>query len=114
MDDLSAGGPGADIKKRDNLKDSVWISDHPEFWLPDQVRNCGILFLLPRFPFYADLRLPFQNAPGRKFVQISGLHSELVALSNSGQLYQWKWNESEPYRNSEVRKCLFAILHSTI
>ncbi|KAG1657525.1 E3 ubiquitin-protein ligase UBR5 [Nymphon striatum] len=77
LDDLSLGATGPDNKKRDSGKDYLWISDHPEFWIPDQ------------------------NSADRKFIQIAGLHSELIALSNSGQLFQWKWSESEPFKNSE-------------
>lgn len=36
-----------------------------------------------------------------KFVQIAALYSELIAVSSTGQLYQWKWADSEPYKNSE-------------
>uniref|UniRef100_UPI00398F2B03 E3 ubiquitin-protein ligase UBR5 isoform X3 n=1 Tax=Pristiophorus japonicus TaxID=55135 RepID=UPI00398F2B03 len=38
---------------------------------------------------------------GTKFVAIGALYSELVAVSSKGELYQWKWNESEPYRNTQ-------------
>lgn len=45
----------------------------------------------------------FWPEPAPKFINIAALHSELVALSSSGQLYQWKWNETEPYKHtSEV------------
>nr|XP_055067526.1 E3 ubiquitin-protein ligase UBR5 isoform X8 [Misgurnus anguillicaudatus] len=36
-----------------------------------------------------------------KFVSIGALYSELVAISTKGELYQWKWNEPEPYRNAQ-------------
>ncbi|KAH7947253.1 hypothetical protein HPB52_008994 [Rhipicephalus sanguineus] len=39
---------------------------------------------------------------GTKFVHIVALYSELVALSSTGQLHQWKWSEPEPYKNSEL------------
>ncbi|TRY88597.1 hypothetical protein DNTS_029996 [Danionella cerebrum] len=38
---------------------------------------------------------------GTKFVSIGALYSEMVAISTKGELYQWKWNESEPYRNTQ-------------
>ncbi|XP_041104642.1 E3 ubiquitin-protein ligase UBR5 isoform X5 [Polyodon spathula] len=38
---------------------------------------------------------------GTKFVSIGALYSELVAVSTKGELYQWKWSEVEPYRNSQ-------------
>ncbi|MBN3274321.1 UBR5 ligase, partial [Polyodon spathula] len=38
---------------------------------------------------------------GTKFVSIGALYSELVAVSSKGELYQWKWSEAEPYRNSQ-------------
>jgi len=37
-----------------------------------------------------------------KFVSIGAMFSELVAVSSKGELYQWKWNEPEPYRNAQV------------
>ncbi|KAJ7338019.1 hypothetical protein JRQ81_010545 [Phrynocephalus forsythii] len=38
---------------------------------------------------------------GMKFISIGALYSELVAVSSKGELYQWKWGESEPYRNTQ-------------
>ena len=38
----------------------------------------------------------------QSFTHIAALHSELVAVGTNGQLYQWKWNECEPYIHSTV------------
>lgn len=38
---------------------------------------------------------------GTKFICIGALYSELLAVSSKGELYQWKWSESEPYRNAQ-------------
>lgn len=38
---------------------------------------------------------------GTKFTCIGALYSELLAVSSKGELYQWKWSESEPYRNAQ-------------
>ncbi|XP_048881123.1 E3 ubiquitin-protein ligase UBR5-like isoform X6 [Brienomyrus brachyistius] len=38
---------------------------------------------------------------GTRFMSIGALHSELVAVSCKGELYQWRWAEPEPYRNSQ-------------
>lgn len=54
----------------------IWLSDEIEYW-PETPKNT-------------------------KFVAIASLHSELVAVSANGTLYQWKWIEVEPYRNLEV------------
>lgn len=35
-------------------------------------------------------------------MHIVGLHSELIALSSTGHIYQWRWGDVEPYRHSEV------------
>lgn len=51
----------------------LWLSEEPEFW-PDR---------------------------GVKFVHIASLYSELIALSSTGQLHQWKWTEAEPYKNTD-------------
>lgn len=58
-----------DNKKKDTAC-PLWISDDLEHW-PE---------------------------PAPKFTQIAVLYSELIALSSNGQLYQWKWNEHEPFR----------------
>lgn len=73
----------SDSKKKDFVTASpLWMSDDVEFW-PE---------------------------PAPKFTNIAALHSELVALSSSGQLYQWKWNETEPYKHtSEVWKGIIFI-----
>lgn len=42
-----------------------------------------------------------------KFISIGALYSELVAVSSKGELYQWKWSESEPYRNAQVCRIKF-------
>nr|XP_027205852.1 E3 ubiquitin-protein ligase UBR5-like isoform X2 [Dermatophagoides pteronyssinus] len=34
----------------------------------------------------------------RKFIQIASLHSELIAINNQGQLCQWRWLDSEPFK----------------
>ncbi|CAH1099387.1 unnamed protein product, partial [Psylliodes chrysocephalus] len=62
----------ADHKKKDNAC-PLWISDDLEFW-PE---------------------------PAPKFTQMATLYSELIALSTTGQIYQWKWNEHEPYKHPE-------------
>lgn len=36
-----------------------------------------------------------------RFSHIAAMHSELVAVSTNGQLYGWKWSDSEPYRSLE-------------
>ena len=33
-----------------------------------------------------------------KFVKIAVLHSELIALSDKGHLYQWRWCDMTPFR----------------
>lgn len=45
-----------------------------------------------------------------KFISIGALYSELVAVSSKGELYQWKWSESEPYRNTQVDTIIFVCL----
>jgi hypothetical protein len=45
---------------------------------------------------------PERGEPLPQFALLAALYSELIAVTVSGQLYQWKWNEAEPYRHSEV------------
>lgn len=49
-------------------------------------------------PLWISEDLEFWPEPSPKFTQIAILYSELIALSANGQLYQWKWNDHEPYR----------------
>lgn len=68
-----------DNKKKELAAQSpLWISEELEWW---HERSSD---LAPRF------------------VQIASLYSELIAVSAGGQLYQWKWSESEPYKHPEV------------
>lgn len=62
----------SDHKKKDSVC-PLWISDDLEFW-PE---------------------------PAPKFVQIASLFSELIALSSTGQIYQWRWIDQEPFRHAE-------------
>lgn len=41
----------------------------------------------------------FWPDPNVKFVHIAQMYSELIALSSTGQLYQWKWTDTEPYKH---------------
>lgn len=36
-----------------------------------------------------------------RFTQIAALHSEFIAISTKGELHQWRWADSEPYKNHE-------------
>ena len=48
--------------------------------------------------FYVSGQLEYWQVDGnKKFTQMVGLYSELVAISSNGQLFQWKWNDLEPY-----------------
>ncbi|KRT83810.1 hypothetical protein AMK59_4307, partial [Oryctes borbonicus] len=68
----SAFDKDSDNKKKDGAS-PLWISDELEYW-PDSA--------------------------GR-FTQIATLYTELVALSTNGQLYQWRWNDPEPYKHPD-------------
>lgn len=48
--------------------------------------------------FYVSGQIEYWQVDGKpKFTQMVGLYSELVAISSTGQLFQWKWNDLEPY-----------------
>ncbi|XP_021934340.1 E3 ubiquitin-protein ligase UBR5 isoform X2 [Zootermopsis nevadensis] len=63
-------------KKEFAAQSPLWMSDELEFW-------------------------PERGEPLPQFSLLAALYSELIAVTVSGQLYQWKWNEAEPYRHSE-------------
>ncbi|XP_020295718.1 E3 ubiquitin-protein ligase UBR5 isoform X3 [Pseudomyrmex gracilis] len=68
----------SDNKKKELASQSpLWISDELEWWHDRS------------------------GDPVTRFVQIVSLYSELIAVSTTGQLYQWKWTETEPYKNPE-------------
>lgn len=62
----------------------IWISDELEAW-------------------------PEKDGPIR-FSQIAGLHSEFIGISLKGELHQWRWSDTEAYRNVEVIYFYFFIL----
>jgi hypothetical protein len=74
-------------KKEFAAQSPLWMSDELEFW-------------------------PERGEPLPQFSLLAALYSELIAVTVSGQLYQWKWNEAEPYRHSEV--CRHAIIELRI
>ncbi|CAL1688637.1 unnamed protein product [Lasius platythorax] len=68
----------SDNKKKELASQSpLWISEELEWWHDRS------------------------SDPVPRFVQIASLYSELIAVSATGQLYQWKWTESEPYKNTD-------------
>lgn len=65
-----------DSKKKDSSSGlPLWISDDLELW-------------------------PERDSPVR-FTHIAALHSEFIAISNKGEIHQWRWSDSEPYKNHE-------------
>ena len=58
----------------ENGQSPLWLGDDLEFW-------------------------PEKGAKEKvKFVRIAALHNELVAVSDKGHLYQWKWSDITPHR----------------
>jgi E3 ubiquitin-protein ligase EDD1 len=53
----------------------LWLGDDLEFW-PEKAKGEKV-----------------------KFVQIAALHNELVAVSDRGHLYQWRWSDMTPCRH---------------
>ena len=49
-------------------------------------------------PIYVSEQLEYWPSGDKKFIQMASLYSELAAITNTGQLCQWKWSESEPFR----------------
>ena len=73
----SEGKDDSDTKKRESLNRQcpLWLGDDLEFW-PEK---------------------PGGKEPVR-FAKIAVLHSELVAVSERGHLYQWRWCDMTPFR----------------
>ncbi|XP_066902270.1 E3 ubiquitin-protein ligase hyd isoform X4 [Halyomorpha halys] len=65
---------GGNKKKDVSGGNPLWMSDDVEFW-PDKEGT---------------------NSP--KFINIAALYSELIAVSSNGQLHQWKWADTEPFK----------------
>ncbi|KAK7086287.1 E3 ubiquitin-protein ligase ubr5 [Halocaridina rubra] len=67
-------------KKKDSLlPDAIDVADSLQYW-PERQSN--------------------QASP--RFSHIAALHSELVAVSTAGQVYQWRWADKEPYVHPEI------------
>ncbi|XP_014208162.1 E3 ubiquitin-protein ligase UBR5 isoform X2 [Copidosoma floridanum] len=66
-----------DIKKKELASQSpLWISEDLEWWND-------------------------RGDATPRFTQIAALYSELIAISSTGQLYQWRWSDSEPYKHPD-------------
>ncbi|XP_050693642.1 E3 ubiquitin-protein ligase hyd-like isoform X3 [Eriocheir sinensis] len=67
-------------KKKDSLlPDAIDVADNLQYW-PERQGNLSPL----------------------RFSHIAALHSELVAVSTTGQLYQWRWADKDPYVHPEL------------
>ena len=71
----------------DGSKSPLWLGDELEFW-PEKSGG---------------------KDPVR-FVKIAALHSELVAVSSSGHLYQWRWCDMTPFRGDNPSGTLSVII----
>ncbi|GIX75673.1 hypothetical protein CDAR_406353 [Caerostris darwini] len=58
------------------------------------------LWLCEELEFWND-----KSGQYKTFTKMAALQSELVAVSSTGQLCQWKWNEHEPYRCDVTGSC---------
>jgi len=75
-------------KKKDSLlPDAIDVADNLQCW-PDRPGGTAAL----------------------RFSHIAALHSELVAVSTTGQLYQWRWADKEPYLHPEVKHPTYYFL----
>ena len=72
-DDLT--GVGSKKKESNASQSPLWLGDELEFW-----------------PEKSGSKEPV------RFIKIAVLHSELVAVSSNGHLYQWRWCDMTPFR----------------
>lgn len=68
----------ARAKKPGSTPEAVDVADHLQMWPSD--RN--------------------SDKPPR-FTHIAALHSELIAVTSSGQIHQWRWNDAAPYTSPD-------------
>ncbi|KAK6633415.1 hypothetical protein RUM44_004018 [Polyplax serrata] len=73
------------------LRDSSWDKD-PESKKKEYAQQS---------PLWTSDELEYWPDNNVKFTMIAALHSELIAISSTGQLYQWKWCDPEPYRHPD-------------
>ncbi|XP_068224173.1 E3 ubiquitin-protein ligase UBR5 isoform X7 [Palaemon carinicauda] len=67
-------------KKKDSLlPDAIDVADSLQYWPERQGSH-----------------------PAPRFLHIAALHSELVAVSTTGQVYQWRWADKDPYVHPEI------------
>ncbi|XP_030767956.1 E3 ubiquitin-protein ligase UBR5 isoform X5 [Sitophilus oryzae] len=108
--DVPPGGAGSNSSDRDRENFSRWRDRQyfgPRKWLESALRenpyekDSDQKKKESSCPLWISDDLEFWPEPAPKFSQIATLYSELIALSTNGQLYQWKWNEHEPYKHPE-------------
>ena len=68
-------GSGSKKKETNVCQSPLWLGDELEFW-----------------PEKSGSKEPV------RFIKIAVLHSELVAVSSNGHLYQWRWCDMTPFR----------------
>ena len=81
------------------LRDSGSASESSKLaGLDSQSRKAQLTGHSQQNAFFVSGQLEYWQVDGnKKFTQMVGLYSELVAISSNGQLFQWKWNDLEPY-----------------
>jgi len=47
---------------------------------------------------------PWPERSSVRFKTIGALYSEFIALSEGGDLYQWRWADAEPYKSEVIIK----------
>ena len=90
--------PGAGGKKKESnvCQSPLWLGDELEFW-----------------PEKSGSKEPV------RFIKIAVLHSELVAVSSNGHLYQWRWCDMTPFRGdnpsgNHPRAASFGLTHEKV
>ncbi|KAK2726284.1 hypothetical protein QYM36_000668 [Artemia franciscana] len=88
------------------LRDSGWLDREPSAVKQSESKisvkkaepsNVSPLWWSDEVEFWPERGYPHPV----KFTQIAAMHSELIAISSSGHIYQWRWSEPEPFRHPE-------------
>ncbi|XP_030371392.1 E3 ubiquitin-protein ligase hyd isoform X3 [Scaptodrosophila lebanonensis] len=76
-----------------------WISKEDYSWEKDadlKKKECSTTLS----PIWISEELqPWPDKSTTRFKTIGALYSEFIALSENGELHQWRWSESEPYKS---------------
>ncbi|XP_017873446.1 PREDICTED: E3 ubiquitin-protein ligase hyd isoform X2 [Drosophila arizonae] len=76
-----------------------WISKDDYTWDKDTDPKKKEPSSIPSPIWISEELQPWPDKPSTRFKTIGALYSEFIALSENGELHQWRWSDLEPYKS---------------